>query len=630
MEAQVTISGGIIGELSEKIPSNIIALNELIKNSYDAGASKVIITLDSHNKTLTIVDNGCGMDQDSINILFHISKSEKTYGVKNKYGRYTQGSKGLGFLSVFKFGKNVCWITKKDKGLKFRAQYDTLINSDNISLFAIPIEHCPEAEKGTKIIIELEEYSAKSLISYLSDLSNLQKVIYSFEDNSFEIVLNIDGKSYSSVDRPSLTQIYPERQLYYIKYNSQEQAIKFYHNDILILNYDYLFNASEYEIDIEIVIYQLKSRGKKHIIPLYYNPQGDLTPLIYVNTNLFNNFNIFDPNIMKNIKTSDVLNQMIGSIRIFSNSKLLSFNSDRTQFLQNVFTDNIKEFLQGINKTIQIIGSKYKKHLLDFDILTRSSLPSNYLNDNNFLKSIIKDQFAFRDEVKIDKIDTKVVYSFANKKAYAVIQRVNNLESSDLSQGEIPKSDVSVKGIDRDEEFGKEFSAPPIEEHGLIQPGTPVRSSSRKEPLITSPAHQGYKTSFNASLSNLINQINTLAIDRYTEVLSCSLRATFELSVDLIKKCSKYNSLRWKNDLAEDAKIIILHIKNDNNFKSEIAKNTMIDYKSLCNMIKSYDNDIDIYIPKLHLGAHKSTLYLSKDDIVKLGKMGWCVCCYCQ
>lgn len=72
------------------------------------------------------------------------------------------------------------------------------------------------------------------------------------------------------------------------------------------MNYDYLFNASEYEIDIEIVIYQLKSRGKKHIIPLYYNPQGDLTPLIYVNTNLFNNFNIFDPNIMKNIKTSDV------------------------------------------------------------------------------------------------------------------------------------------------------------------------------------------------------------------------------------------------------------------------------------------------------------------------------------
>lgn len=111
MEAQITISGGIIGELSEKIPSNIIALNELIKNSYDAGANKVTVTLDSQGKTLTIIDDGCGMDENSINILFHISQSEKTYGVKNQYGRYTQGSKGLGFLSVFKFGKDVCWIT---------------------------------------------------------------------------------------------------------------------------------------------------------------------------------------------------------------------------------------------------------------------------------------------------------------------------------------------------------------------------------------------------------------------------------------------------------------------------------------------------------------------------------------
>lgn len=34
----VKVSGNIIKELSEKIPSNNVALNELIKNAYDADA----------------------------------------------------------------------------------------------------------------------------------------------------------------------------------------------------------------------------------------------------------------------------------------------------------------------------------------------------------------------------------------------------------------------------------------------------------------------------------------------------------------------------------------------------------------------------------------------------------------
>ena len=39
-------SGSILKELSEKIPSVVIALNELIKNSYDAGANFVEIVID--------------------------------------------------------------------------------------------------------------------------------------------------------------------------------------------------------------------------------------------------------------------------------------------------------------------------------------------------------------------------------------------------------------------------------------------------------------------------------------------------------------------------------------------------------------------------------------------------------
>lgn len=48
------------------------------------------------------------MDKNDIDTLSHISSSNKIYGNLNeKYNRYVQGSKGLGFLSVFKFGKKL-------------------------------------------------------------------------------------------------------------------------------------------------------------------------------------------------------------------------------------------------------------------------------------------------------------------------------------------------------------------------------------------------------------------------------------------------------------------------------------------------------------------------------------------
>lgn len=45
--AKLRVSGEIINELSEKIPTYIVALNELIKNSFDANANNVIINFDT-------------------------------------------------------------------------------------------------------------------------------------------------------------------------------------------------------------------------------------------------------------------------------------------------------------------------------------------------------------------------------------------------------------------------------------------------------------------------------------------------------------------------------------------------------------------------------------------------------
>ncbi|HCF0997900.1 TPA: sensor histidine kinase [Pseudomonas aeruginosa] len=69
-EAYLKFGGKIIEELSQKIPSTLFALNELIKNAYDAFSPDVTIKVNLSKGTVTISDNGNGMGVDEIGSLF--------------------------------------------------------------------------------------------------------------------------------------------------------------------------------------------------------------------------------------------------------------------------------------------------------------------------------------------------------------------------------------------------------------------------------------------------------------------------------------------------------------------------------------------------------------------------------
>ena len=603
MEANFRVSGRIIRELSEQLPTNIIAINELIKNSYDANAKRVKITLDSTKKILIIDDNGDGMDIDAIKDLIFIANSTKKYGEKNKLGRYIQGSKGLGFLSVFKFGKIVHWITKTDKniGLSFTMDYDIITNLKEITSLPIHIEECKDAKKGTKITIELDDYNIESLNKYFSKLDNLLKTINCFEDNDIEIIINIDGDVHSSNDKESIKEIYKERQLFYVTYNSTKQKIRFYHQDYLIEELDYKHDRNDYKLEIEIMIFEFKPYQKQHISPLYDNPDGDLTPLIYVNNNLFNNFTIFNPNIMRNIKTKQVLPQMIGSIKIYSNNPKLSFNSDRSQFSQNDLTDSIKEFLREINMYIQIYGSERKKHLIKFDILEKNSILGNDAKDVDSLRKLIKPDFHFKEDVKIKVLSKRVEYSYAGKKAFVEIQAIPSKTNAPMQ----PSSTTNVVTP------ATTPAATPA-----TTTTTKMKTSTRTAPLIGIPVC-GYTISFNSHVELLMQQMNMLDIEKYNEVLACSLRAIFDMSVDSLKQSKKYNKIKWNNNFVKDVKFVTNYVKTNNKYITEIDKSTNIGYNTLDNYLNTFD--LDKYIPFLNLGAHTSAFFITNDDLKRLG-----------
>lgn len=109
------------------IKNELIALVELIKNSYDADASWVKVSFVdfaddfslTDNSKIVIEDDGCGMDENILkkhwlNPATPVKlKLKETNRAKTLKGRILQGEKGIGRFSIFKLGKNIKITTRR-------------------------------------------------------------------------------------------------------------------------------------------------------------------------------------------------------------------------------------------------------------------------------------------------------------------------------------------------------------------------------------------------------------------------------------------------------------------------------------------------------------------------------------
>ena len=112
----ISIAARLIYHLGEQLISDeLVALLELIKNSYDADATRCVVKIDSVAETpygpgvITIQDNGNGMlpytvENDFLRLATDYKKVNK---VSPFYKRRTLGEKGLGRLSYQRLGRFV-------------------------------------------------------------------------------------------------------------------------------------------------------------------------------------------------------------------------------------------------------------------------------------------------------------------------------------------------------------------------------------------------------------------------------------------------------------------------------------------------------------------------------------------
>lgn len=108
-----TVDSALLSELGEKLVETVhIALLELVKNSYDADATQVLVKILHHppkGAEIHIVDDGLGMTfQEVQNYWMRIATTNKLLRkFSSRFGRPRTGSKGIGRFSCRRLGSQL-------------------------------------------------------------------------------------------------------------------------------------------------------------------------------------------------------------------------------------------------------------------------------------------------------------------------------------------------------------------------------------------------------------------------------------------------------------------------------------------------------------------------------------------
>ena len=207
----------------ELIGHDRLAVFELVKNSYDADATVVDVTLslDSSPPMITVRDNGTGMSAETIEqVWLEIgTDSKRTKGIRTRtaLGRIPLGEKGVGRLAIQKLGNNVRLVTRERNGpeIEFSIDWAALIDSARYLGNGLQVHIHENILPGATIpgsgtLVEISglhriEWSRREIRDLYRLVSSLNNPFD--ETESFKVNLHLPGRESEIDGLPTLQQM---------------------------------------------------------------------------------------------------------------------------------------------------------------------------------------------------------------------------------------------------------------------------------------------------------------------------------------------------------------------------------------------------------------------------------------
>lgn len=252
------INAAVVFRLGEELITDVVqALVELVKNSYDADATWVKVTIDTRARNewgrryadaigvIRVQDDGDGMDGVAIRrgwltIANSTKRQDKAIGRVTRRNRTPIGDKGLGRLGVQRLAHNVEIVTRPlTEEIEYYVAFSWKDFRDAAHLSEVPLMFEPKpmgsSKPGTTLILsDLREPEAWQGEGYLRDLQRkLSSMISPFQETrDFVVYLEVDGKP---LELAEIAQRVRETAL--LKYNFEFDGEVFHMSGVARLDY---------------------------------------------------------------------------------------------------------------------------------------------------------------------------------------------------------------------------------------------------------------------------------------------------------------------------------------------------------------------------------------------------------
>ena len=158
-ELQTSLANKIAaGEVVER-PSSVV--KELLENAIDAESTEINVEVEQSGvASIRVVDNGTGIEQDDLGLVFHRHATSKIDADDDLFHIRTLGFRGEALASISSVAKvTLKTCTDNENGFEVYAENGEIINSKPA-----------KAKKGTDILVESLFYNTPARLKYIKSL----------------------------------------------------------------------------------------------------------------------------------------------------------------------------------------------------------------------------------------------------------------------------------------------------------------------------------------------------------------------------------------------------------------------------------------------------------------------------
>lgn len=422
--------------------------DEKLKESFASWKGEINISFDEKDKSLTIVDNGIGMnEEDMINSIGTIAKSGTKSFVEALTGDAKKDSNligqfGVGFYSVFMVAEKVDVISKK-------AGEDTAYKWSSTGTGEFDLAPCTKETNGTVIYIKLKDEE----VSEFASKYRIKNIVEKYSNHiAYPIFLNYDEEvteELSEEDKKAGKEATKKIERKHEQINEATALWTQAKAKLKQEDYNNFYKSISQDSSDPLLTIHTKTEGVNEYTTLFYIPK--IAPMDMYRADYQSGIKLYVKRVFITDDDRELLPTYLRFVRGIIDSEDLPLNVSReilqeNRILANIKQSSVKKILSEIKK-LSKDEEKYSQFISQYNRALKEGVYQDYTNKESILELLRYKSTA--DEKKLTSLEDYKQRANSEQKAiyYIVGDNEKVLRNSPLLES-YKKNNIEVLILD--------------------------------------------------------------------------------------------------------------------------------------------------------------------------------------